>query len=110
MKEKRAKRYSSIPTEWQLPSSITDDIHAEAQIGVLDVPESCGIFSAKEIEITSKYDAVALLAKISAKELTSYEATLAFCKRAAIAQQLVGPKASGKRTSLIASCTDQLLD
>jgi amidase len=89
VKEKREKRFASIPAEWRLSSEITDGIHAEAQSGVLDVPESCGILSAKDLDITGNHDAVALLAKMKAKELTSYDVTLAFCKRAAIAQQLV---------------------
>jgi len=56
---------------------------------VLDVPRSCGILSEREIKITEDYDAVAIIAGIKAGELSAEEVTVAFCKRAAIAQQLV---------------------
>ena len=56
---------------------------------VLDVPATCGILSSKEIEITGNWDAVVLIEKLAKGELTSLEVTTAFCKRAAIAQQLI---------------------
>jgi Asp-tRNA(Asn)/Glu-tRNA(Gln) amidotransferase A subunit family amidase len=55
---------------------------------VLDIPAKCGILSAREIDITEGYDATALLQKLASKELSAVEVTTAFCKRAAIAQQL----------------------
>ena len=56
---------------------------------VLDVPATCGILSSKKIEITGNWDAVALIEKLGKGELASLEVTTAFCKRAAIAQQLI---------------------
>jgi hypothetical protein len=87
--QKRAEVAKELPQEWRLPSSILDTISATADISVIDVPKTCGLLSSKELEITTKYDAVELVAKMAAKELSSYEVTLAFCKRAAIAHQVV---------------------
>jgi hypothetical protein len=59
---------------------------------VLNLPRACGLLTEQELDITESYDAVTLLGKIASKELTSYTVTTAFCKRAAIAQQVVGRK------------------
>jgi amidase len=47
------------------------------------------LLTARELEITCVQDAVVLLEKIHSKEWSAFEVTVAFCKRAAIAQQLV---------------------
>ena len=100
-KSKRARRSAAIPPEWRLlPGQVPDD-----QLNVINVPVECGILTARELEITAT-DAVALVQKLIHSEYSSYEVrnscsrlevvltsilevTLAFCKRAAIAQQLV---------------------
>ena len=89
VKQKRADVAKQLPQEWRLPSSILDTISATATISVLDVPAKCGILTEKEIDITENHDAVDLVAKMAAKELSSVEVTRAFCKRAAIAHQVV---------------------
>ncbi|KIX03954.1 uncharacterized protein Z518_07507 [Rhinocladiella mackenziei CBS 650.93] len=86
--KKRAEQAKGLPEEWRLPSTILDTIGATADISVLDVPAKCGLLTPKELEITEKYDAVDLIAKMAAKELSSYEVTLALCKRAAVAHQV----------------------
>ena len=88
--KKRAECASHLPDEWRLPSSTLEKISPQSPISVLDVPAKCGLLSAKELDITEKYDAVALVDKMVSKELSSSEVTLAFCKRAAIAHQVVG--------------------
>jgi len=90
--KKRAECASHLPAEWRLPSSTLEKISAQSPISVVDVPATCGLLSAKELEITEKYDAVALVGKMASKELSSSEVTLAFCKRAAIAQQVVSDR------------------
>jgi amidase len=85
---KRAERDGGIPKEWLLPSKITDTVREDATISVTDIPRTCGILTAKEVDITENHDAVDLVKKMAAKELTAVEVTQAFCKRAAIAQQL----------------------
>jgi len=93
--KKRAEVAKELPDEWRLPSHILDTISASANISVLDVPAKCGLLIPKEIEITEKYDAVELTAKMAAKELSSSEVTLAFCKRAAVAHQVVSAQIWG---------------
>lgn len=92
--QKRAEVAKQLPQEWRLPTEILNTISESANISVLDVPTTCGILNTKEVDITEKHDAVDLIEKMAKKELTASEVTLAFCKRAAIAHQLV----SGGRT------------
>ncbi|KAI9052723.1 hypothetical protein LZ554_002999 [Drepanopeziza brunnea f. sp. 'monogermtubi'] len=80
---------SKIPPEWKLPSSVTDPVSETSTQEVLSIPRTCGILSEKEIEITENYSAVTLLEHLASGRFTSVEVTTAFCKRAAIAQQLV---------------------
>lgn len=57
-------------------------------LDISDFPERSGHLSARELEITST-PARAIVANISQGTWTSVEATTAFCRRAALAQQLV---------------------
>ncbi|KAL2428444.1 Amidase [Exophiala dermatitidis] len=86
--KKRAEVAKKLPAEWRLPSSVLDTVSATSDISVLDVPAKCGILTSRELEITEKYDAVELVARMAAKELSASEVTLAFCKRAAVAHQV----------------------
>lgn len=79
-RQKQAKRDALIPAEWL--------IEPTKALSVLDVPRTCGVLSEKEIEIT-EISAEKLVALMTQGSLKSREVTLAFCKRAAIAQQLV---------------------
>ena len=84
--EKQAQRQKQIPEQWLLSkdySSLTN---------VMDVPLTCGILSDAEIDITSNFDATALLEKLETGVWSAEQVTIAFCKRAAIAHQLVSPK------------------
>jgi amidase len=78
--DKRAARDALIPKEWLV--QVADDV-----VDVMDIPAKSGVLSAAELEITES-DAATLIKKMVAKELTSEAVTVAFCKRAAIAQQL----------------------
>ncbi|KAK8122807.1 amidase [Apiospora sp. TS-2023a] len=82
--KKVAERSSKIPKEWLVaPGFFKDATH------LLDIPTRCGILSDVEIEITSKYDATDLLGKLRARAFSAEQVAVAFCKRAAVAQQLV---------------------
>lgn len=48
-----------------------------------------GILTDLEIHITEGYTVSALISALATGSLTSVEVTLAYCKRAAVAQQLV---------------------
>jgi amidase len=84
--DKRARIDKSIPSEWKLKSLPEGD-------SFLDVPAKSGILSEKELEITNS-TATDLVKKLASGELKSVDVTLAFCKRAAIAHQLVSPEIS----------------
>lgn len=99
--KKRAEVAKQLPQEWRLPQTILGKINANADIGVLDIPAKSGVLTSKEVEITEKYDAVELVAKMAAKELSSSEVTLAFCKRAAVAHQVVRVSTAGSSVSLL---------
>lgn len=87
---KRAEVSRRIPPEWRLPSALLQTVADEtAALDVTRCPAACGLLTGREVEITEQYDAVALAEKIASKVFTSFEVALAFCKRAAIAGQLV---------------------
>ncbi|GAA96941.1 uncharacterized protein L969DRAFT_96833 [Mixia osmundae IAM 14324] len=78
---KKAAQAALIPNEWRIkvPKSLKN---------VLDIPRRAGILSKKELLITELDDVDIALAKLATGEWSSYEVTLAYCKRAAIAHQL----------------------
>lgn len=84
VQSKQAQIAAAIPPEWILPA----DILRNSPTNVLDVPKASGILTEREIHITEDYDGTALLEKLAAGDFSSVEVTTAFCKRAAIAQQL----------------------
>ena len=81
--EKRARQSQSIPKEWLIsvpPKSVLD---------VTGVPETCGLLTARELEITDTTDVEVILRKLASSEWSSIEVTTAFYKRAIVAHQLV---------------------
>lgn len=74
----------SIPEEYYLPQSIIDN----PPLDVTDIPRTCGLLTDEELEITENYDATALAEAIANKKFKAVTVAQAFCKRAAIAQQL----------------------
>ena len=85
---KREQRDRLIKDDWRISSKLTPTTN------VLEVPVACGVLTAREIEITSDNDAVDIVEKIRDEVYTAEEVTIAFCKRAAIAQQLVAQQRS----------------
>ncbi|KAF2203695.1 amidase [Delitschia confertaspora ATCC 74209] len=86
---KREAVAKKIPKQWRLSPSVLSNISSTSPISVLDIPRSCGLLSTQELTLTEDYDATALVEAMAKGEIKSYDVTLAFCKRAAIAQQLV---------------------
>lgn len=82
-RRKQDERQSRIPKEWLLKSLPSPSI-----LDVRSIPQTCGILTAKELEITEKHDATSLAEAIRSGIFTAEAVTLAFCKRAAIAQQV----------------------
>ncbi|KIM93804.1 hypothetical protein OIDMADRAFT_137066 [Oidiodendron maius Zn] len=81
--EKRNFRNLSIPEPWLLSQT-----GYSQESNLLSIPNTCGLLTKKELHITSEYDAVGIVAAIRDATFTAEEVTTAFCKRAAIAQQL----------------------
>ncbi|CAH0043156.1 unnamed protein product [Clonostachys rhizophaga] len=95
--EKRAACQEAIPKDWILPQSIFETLPAKSDLPKtkvnlidLDIPRRSGILTEREIEITESFSTSQLLEGLASGKFTSYEVTLAFSKRAAIVQQLVG--------------------
>lgn len=55
---------------------------------MLRVPRDCGLLSERELNITEQHDAVAIVEKIRDGVFTVEDVVTAFCKRAAIVQQV----------------------
>ncbi|CAN9340593.1 unnamed protein product [Alternaria alternata] len=81
---KRAALAESIPTEYRIPQ---DKIPPESQLDVTTWPKESGWFTANELEITES-SAIHILDQIASKTWSAEDVTIAFCKRAAAAQQL----------------------
>ena len=82
-RRKRAQQASSIPPEWRL-DSIPSFLDSN------EIIPTCGVLSSQDVEITSCEDARALRDKMIHKKTTCLAITTAYCKRAAMAQQLLG--------------------
>lgn len=79
--DKRERIAASIPSEWRIDTKDLPD-------NVMEVPAMCGLLSAQELEITNS-SAVDLVARLAKGELKAVAVTEAFCKRAAVAHQVV---------------------
>lgn len=82
--EKRARQWAKIPKDWRVPA---ERFHNTTN--VMDIPLTFGLLNETESKITSNFDATALLEQLKAGVWSVEQVTVAFCKRAAIAQQLV---------------------
>ena len=84
---KRSELTASIPSEWRIPTEL---LPAEDQQDVTEFPKTSGFFTDKELDITST-PAIQLLEKVRKQTWTALEVAQAFCKKAAVAHQLVWP-------------------
>lgn len=80
---KKARQEASIPKDW-----ILHNLPPRDKLDVTGYPETCGLLSENEINITNtSFDA--LLFELASGRWTAVEVTTAFAKRAIIAHQLV---------------------
>ncbi|KAI2792890.1 Acetamidase [Penicillium oxalicum] len=79
--DKRKRINDSIPHEWRLQASPSDD-------SVFDFPAKSGLLSDQELKITES-TASDLVQQLAEGKLTAVAVTTAFCKRAALAHQLL---------------------
>jgi amidase len=104
--EKKAQQWSKIPENWRIPTEIFHNA-----TNVMDIPLTCGLLNETEYSITSNYDATALFEKLKAGVWSVEQVTVAFCKRAAIAQQLVSSSNKCRRKlANLNHVTDELSD
>lgn len=80
---KKAEQLARIPEAWRLPDSTNYE-----QSNVLKVPRQSDLLTDVELQITEDYDATELVDELAKGNLSSKAVATAFCKRAAIAQQL----------------------
>ncbi|KAL9094485.1 MAG: hypothetical protein Q9165_003335 [Trypethelium subeluteriae] len=85
---KLASTNSQIPAAWKLSDDLLKDGGVTSARNVLAVPRESGLLTARELELTESYDATDLVQKLASGEVRAEELTVAFCKRAATAQQL----------------------
>ncbi|KAJ5788480.1 hypothetical protein N7457_003470 [Penicillium paradoxum] len=85
---KRQECQQKIPREWLLSADQLALAQNNPRLLEVDIPRRSGLISELELEITEKYSAEELLAKLASGQLSSLAVTTAFSKRAAIAQQL----------------------
>ncbi|KAJ5731483.1 uncharacterized protein N7483_005991 [Penicillium malachiteum] len=95
---KRAAQHELIPPEWRLPDSVLSN----SPLSCVDVIRSSGILSSDELAWTETTDIRDLVSAVTTRRVTSLQLTTAFCKRAAIAQQLT--------KCLTEICFDRALD
>lgn len=80
---KREQQYAQIPVEWRI-----DPLPSPLPKSALEYIKGSDLLTPLEHGITSTTSATKLLAQIKSRELSSLQVATAFCKRAAIAQQL----------------------
>ncbi|KAF2792383.1 amidase [Melanomma pulvis-pyrius CBS 109.77] len=90
---KQKSCFEKIPKEWLLSTSIMDLLQTPLsstpnRLIQMDIPRKSGIMSERELDVTEKYTVGELLEGLRTGKMTSLEVTIAFSKRAAIAQQL----------------------
>ncbi|KAL3496408.1 fatty-acid amide hydrolase [Aspergillus germanicus] len=86
--KKRAELDGQVPVEWRLSESFLATIPASGRLIEDDVVRRSGILTEAELDITENYSASELLPKLACGDVSSLQVTTAFCKRAAIANQL----------------------
>lgn len=84
--KKRLAQKASIPEAWHLSPSVLTN----APNNILPTIRTCNILSQEELAWTETSDMGELLSLVARGKITSEQLTTAFCKRAAIAQQLTG--------------------
>ncbi|KAB8261414.1 amidase signature domain-containing protein [Aspergillus pseudonomiae] len=94
VERKRQACANKIPAEWCIPDAVMASLDApladhKNNLIQKNIIRESGIMTAHELHITEEYTVLELLAALASGSLSSVEVTTAYCKRAAIAQQLV---------------------
>ncbi|KAI8302238.1 hypothetical protein K4K59_000576 [Colletotrichum sp. SAR11_240] len=89
--KKKQQLAGAIPAKWKLDVSLVKEL-TEANGGRLlefDPARRSGVLDDIELDITESFSAVELVNKMALGRLTATQVVTAFCKRAAVAQQLL---------------------
>ncbi len=103
--QKKSLQSSQIPDAWKLKN-----VNFPPGSNVIGIPVNCGILTPEEIRITSDYDAVDIVRLIKNNTYSAEAVTTAFCKRAAISQQLVRSPKSDKTRTIAKDSVGELLN
>lgn len=91
--EKQKQCEQKIPESWRLsPEYLSLFTRPGIDLIAANACQKSGIMSELELDITEKYTATELVQRLATREISATDTTTAFCKRAAIAQQLVSLK------------------
>lgn len=82
--QKRTTQLALIPPSWHLPPAVLENPPKSA----VDTIRASGILSPNELSWTERTDIRDLVELVKTRQVTSEQLTTAFCKRAAIAQQV----------------------
>jgi amidase len=82
--QKRTTQLNLIPETWRLPAEVLANPPASS----IEIIRASGILSTKELAWTETTDICDLVSLIKTRSITSEQLTTAFCKRAAISQQV----------------------
>ncbi len=96
---KRASLRAFIPTEWLLPKHLSLSVEEGGPRDVRGIPKESGILDDEELRITEMH-VEELLSSLKEGKSTAVAVCRAFCKRAAIAHQLVSELLCCKRDEL----------
>ena len=86
---KRHECKQKIPQDWLLSADLLALAHENPRLLDIDLPRRSGLLSEVELDLTENYTANQLVLKLASGQVSSLAVTTAFCKRAAIAQQIV---------------------
>lgn len=93
---KRHECEQKIPRDWLLSADQLALAQETPRVLDIDLPRRSGLLSEVELDLTENYTASQLLVKLTSGQVSSSVVTTAFCKRAAIAQQVVSTIYSGE--------------
>lgn len=86
---KRKQLDSQIPSAWRLTDSFRASLPANGHLLAFDAVAKSNILTSAELDLTENYTAGQLLQRLAWGDISAVAVTTAFCKRAAVAQQLV---------------------
>ncbi|KAI8178418.1 Acetamidase [Colletotrichum sp. SAR 10_75] len=88
--KKKQQLAGAIPEKWKLDVSLVRELTEanEGRLLELDPARRSGVLDDVELDITESNSAVELVNKMALGRLTAIQVVTAFCKRAAVAQQL----------------------